>query len=60
MVDSKISDAKKKIILLTYQGFTQSEVSQILTKKYHYPMTRQAVSKALASVRKKFYINNNF
>lgn len=60
MVDSKISDAKKKIILLIYQGFNQSEVSQILTKKYHYPITRQAVSKALASVRKEFYINNNF
>lgn len=59
MVESKFSDTKKIILILMHQGFNQSEVAQILTKNYHFPITRQAVSKALASVRKEFNINND-
>lgn len=59
MADSKLSDTKKRILILINQGFNQSEVAQILTENYHFSMTRQAVSKALASVRKEFHINND-
>ncbi|MCL6334936.1 LuxR family transcriptional regulator [Pectobacterium carotovorum subsp. carotovorum] len=59
MADSKFSDTKKRILILINQGFNQSEVAQILTENYHFSMTRQAVSKALASVRKEFHINND-
>jgi len=56
MTDSKLSDTKKIILALKKQGFNQSEIGKILTSNYHLPMTRQAVSKALNSVRKEFYI----
>ncbi|EKN4043719.1 LuxR family transcriptional regulator [Yersinia enterocolitica] len=56
MAESKFSDTKKIILILMHQGFNQSEVAQILTKNYHLPMTRQAVSKALATLRNEFYI----
>jgi len=56
MTDSKLSDTKKKILALIHQGFNQSEVAQILTNNYNLPVTRQAVSKTLKSLRKEFYI----
>ncbi|MDN4384986.1 LuxR family transcriptional regulator [Citrobacter portucalensis] len=56
MTDSKLSDTKKKLLSLKKQGFNQSELAKILTRNYLLPMTRQAVSKALNSVRKEFYI----
>jgi len=56
MAESKFSDTKKIILILMHQGFNQSEVAHILTKNYHLPMTRQAVSKALATLRNEFYI----
>jgi hypothetical protein len=56
MTDSKLSDTKKIILALKKQGFNQSEIGKILASNYHLPMTRQAVSKALNSVRKEFYI----
>lgn len=59
MTDSKLSDTKKKILALIHQGFNQSEVAQILTNNYNLPMTRQAVFKALTSLRKDFFINND-
>lgn len=58
MTDSKLTDIKKKILALKHQGLSQSEVANALTRNHHIPMTRQAVSKALASVRKEFYIQN--
>ncbi len=61
MAESKFSDTKKRIIILKYQGFNQSEIALLLTSQYHIPMTRQAVSKALACVRNEFHIQmNNF
>ncbi|MEB7117408.1 hypothetical protein NEN34_18405 [Enterobacter cloacae] len=56
MVDSKFTDTKKKIIILKHQGFNQFETAQVLEKNHYTTMTKQAVSKALASVRKEFYI----
>lgn len=56
MTDSKLSDTKKKILALIHQGFNQSEVAQILSNNHNLPMTRQAVSKALATLRNEFYI----
>ncbi len=60
MTESKFSDTKKVILMLIHQGFNQSEVAQILTKTYHLPMTRQAVSKALATLRNEFYIKREY
>lgn len=56
MTDSKLSDTKKIILSLKNQGFNQSEIGRILELNYRLPMTRQAVSKALNSVREEFYI----
>ncbi|HBS2769844.1 TPA: LuxR family transcriptional regulator [Klebsiella quasipneumoniae subsp. similipneumoniae] len=56
MVDSKFTDTKKKIIILKHHGFNQFETAQVLEKNHYTTMTKQAVSKALASVRKEFYI----
>ncbi|HCT8200184.1 TPA: LuxR family transcriptional regulator [Klebsiella pneumoniae] len=55
MTDSKLSDIKKKILALKHQGLNQSEIAAILTKIHRISMTRQAVSKALVSVREEFY-----
>jgi len=59
MTEAKLSDTKKRMLILMHRGFNQSEVAQVLTQNYHITMTRQAVSKALASVRKEFHINND-
>lgn len=56
MTDSKLSDTKKIILALKNQGFNQSEIRKTLELNYRLPMTRQAVSKALNSVREEFYI----
>ncbi|USR61174.1 LuxR family transcriptional regulator [Lelliottia amnigena] len=56
MTDSKLSDIKKKILALKHQGLNQSEIADVLTKIHRILMTRQAVSKALVSVREEFYI----
>jgi DNA-directed RNA polymerase specialized sigma subunit len=44
MVDSKLSDRKKQILILRWDGLNQSEIAQKLSIK------RQAVSKALKSL----------
>lgn len=59
MVDSKLSDNKKKMLVLQYYGFTQSEISKRLLNRKQQPMTPQAVSKALAAVRKDFLLPAN-
>jgi hypothetical protein len=56
MVDSKLSDNKKKMLILQKNGFTQSDIAQKLLNNAQQPMTRQAISKALASVRKEFLL----
>ncbi len=44
MVDSKLSDRKKQMLMLQWSGFNQSEIARKLG------IERQAVSKALASI----------
>lgn len=58
MVDSKLSDNKKKMLVLQKFGFSQYEIGQKLLNRKQQPMTRQAVSKALAAIRKPFLLPN--
>lgn len=58
MVDSKLSDTKKKMLVLKRSGFSQAEIGKRILNAKQQPMTRQAVSKALASVRKEFILEN--
>jgi DNA-binding CsgD family transcriptional regulator len=50
MVDAKLSDRKKQILMLQLYGLNQSEIARKLGIK------RQAVSKALASIPTKFHL----
>lgn len=56
MVDSKLSDNKKKMLVLQQFGFNQQEIAQQLLNKKQQPMTRQAVSKALPAIREEFLL----
>ncbi len=56
MVDSKLSDTKKMIVVLKRYGFNQYTIAKKLEENYRTTMTKQAVSKALASVHKEFNI----
>lgn len=56
MVDSKLSDTKKKMLVLRQLRFNQTEIGQRILNAKKQPITRQAVSKALASVRKEFQL----
>ncbi|MEG0007143.1 MAG: LuxR family transcriptional regulator [Aeromonas sp.] len=58
IVDSKLSDAKKKMLVLKQLGFNQTEIGQRILNAKQQPITRQAVSKALASVRKDFLLES--
>ncbi|HDZ8929654.1 hypothetical protein [Aeromonas hydrophila] len=56
MVDSKLSDAKKKMLILKQLGFNQTEIGMRVLNAKQQPITRQAVSKALASIRFEFLL----
>lgn len=56
MVDSKLSDTRKKILVLLHSGFNQSEIAEQLLSKDGRALTRQAVSKALASIPAMFHL----
>lgn len=56
MVDSKLSDTRKKILMLQHSGFNQSEIAEQLLGKEQRPLTRQAVSKAVASIPAMFHL----
>lgn len=56
MVDSRLSDTKKKMLMLQRSGFNQSEIAEQLLGKEQRSLTRQAVSKALASIPSMFYL----
>lgn len=56
MVDSKLSDTKKKMLVLKQSGISQAEIRKRILNAKQQPMTRQAVSKALGSIRKEFYL----
>ncbi|MBH4465404.1 LuxR family transcriptional regulator [Pseudomonas aeruginosa] len=50
MVDSKLSDAKKRILMLHFSGLNQSEIAEHLSSRDQRPLTRQAISKALKAL----------
>lgn len=56
MVDSKLSDIKKKMLVLQQSGFTQTEIGKRILSRKQQPISRQAVSKALAAVHKEFLL----
>lgn len=56
MVDSKLSDAKKKMLILKQLGFNQTEIGMRVLNAKQQPITRQSVSKALASIRFEFLL----
>lgn len=56
IVDSKLSDAKKRILVLQHSGLNQSEIARKLPGSEQQPPTRQAVSKALASIPAIFHL----
>lgn len=53
MVDSKLSDRKKQMLMLQWSGFNQSEIARKLG------IERQAVSKALASIHPMFRLKQH-
>lgn len=59
MVDSKLSDTKKRMLTLKHLGLNQTEIAEKLTDTQDSPITRQAVSKALASIRKEFLLESS-
>lgn len=52
MVDSKLSDRKKQMLMLQWSGLNQSEIARKLG------IERQAVSKALASIPAMFHLSS--
>ena len=54
MVDSKLSDRKKQMLMLQWSGLNQSEIARKLG------IERQAVSKALASIPAMFHLKGSF
>ena len=54
MVDSKLSDNKKKILVLQKSGLNQTEIANRLQGGTQKLLSRQTVSRLLASVRKEF------
>ncbi|MFM9797857.1 LuxR family transcriptional regulator [Aeromonas dhakensis] len=56
MVNSKLSDTKKRILALKKSGLNQTEIGQRILNSKQQPMTRQAVSKALSTVREEFQL----
>lgn len=56
MVDSKLSDTRKKILMLLHSGFNQSEIAEHFVGKNNQTLTRQAISKALASIPTMFHL----
>ena len=58
MVGSKLSDAKKKMLVLRGSGLSQTQIGQRIKNDKQQPITRQAVSKALANIPKEFLIGS--
>ncbi|WP_417879399.1 hypothetical protein [Vibrio sp.] len=56
MVNSRLTDNKKRMLALKKQGLNQKEISQKLTKLGGKKITHQAVSKALSSVGDEFLL----
>lgn len=58
MVDSRITDNKKRMLVLKQRGLSQKEIAQRLTELGGKNITHQAVSKALRTIRHDFLLSN--
>ncbi|GKL04033.1 hypothetical protein NUBL10709_33040 [Klebsiella pneumoniae] len=56
MVDSRLTDSKKRMLVLKKQGFNQRQIADKLTEIEGRTISPQAVSKALKSVDSDFNI----
>lgn len=56
MVDSKLSDSKKKMLVLRQLGVNHAKIGQQILNPNQQPMTRQAVSQSLSNIRNEFLL----
>jgi hypothetical protein len=56
MVDSRITDNKKRMLVLKKRGLSQKKIAQRLTELGGKNITHQAVSKALGTIREEFFL----
>lgn len=56
MVDSRITDNKKRMIVLRQLGLSQKKIAQKISEYTGQHITHQAVSKALSSIRDEFLL----
>ncbi|WP_272693533.1 transcriptional regulator [Providencia sp. PROV039] len=57
MVNSRLSDNKKRMLVLRKKGFNQREIAEIISSLIGKKLSHQAVSKAIKSVCDKFQLN---
>ncbi|MBE3665982.1 hypothetical protein BOO35_12905 [Vibrio navarrensis] len=56
MVDSRITDNKKRMLVLKQRGLSQKKIAQELSEYTGQHIIHQTVSKALSSVRDEFLL----
>lgn len=56
MVNSRLSDNKKRMLVLRKKGFNQREIAEIISSLTGKKLSHQAVSKAILSVREEFLL----
>lgn len=54
MVDSRLTDTKKKILVLRKAGFTTTQIGNLLGKHGQKSISNQAVSKSLSTIKAEF------
>lgn len=59
MVNSRLSDNKKRMLVLRKKGFNQREVAEIISSLTGEKLSHQAVSKAMQSVCKDFLLEGS-
>lgn len=57
MVNSRLSDNKKRMLVLSKKGFNQREITEIISSLTGKKLSHQAVSKAIKSVCTAFQLN---
>ncbi|MDR2226332.1 MAG: hypothetical protein LBE52_10120 [Providencia sp.] len=59
MVNSRLSDNKKRMLVLRKKGFNQREIAEIISSLSGKKLSHQAVSKAMQSVCKNFLLEGS-
>ncbi|WP_311750223.1 transcriptional regulator [Proteus columbae] len=59
MVNSRLSDNKKRMLVLSKKGFNQREITEIISSLTGKKLSHQAVSKAIKSVCTVFQLNTH-